>query len=290
MIHDSDPLTRSLMFPQAFSESRGEVEQGVKDDTPADHEGSALAELLSRSQPDWSGSCGCACPHCYGRSSESRRQPSSFRSAPGSRHSGRLRGLLFLGAGDAAWHKSVHDRSDAYRARQWLRLSTHCVIHATRPHSSPDLQGADLSAVAYRLLLMAGDQPGVHGCRHPSPDRPRFGLENIDLAHDWRIVLLYPSVASHFWFGQSKFPLLLLFVLMMRSMKRGRDADGRLGLGSGDTYSRLSHCTKWLSRIDAQVARTRLDMPQRYSIGAIVTIAFVGWQDCVAFASSYSIY
>jgi len=99
------------------------------------------------------------------------------------------------------------------------------------------------------------------------------------------LFVLYPSVASHFWFGQSKFPLLLLFVLMMRAMKRGRDATA----GSALALATLIHVfpivlsgyliltRRW--RVLGWTTATLL-------VGAIATIAFVGWQECVDFIAA----
>jgi hypothetical protein len=99
------------------------------------------------------------------------------------------------------------------------------------------------------------------------------------------LFVLYPSLASHFWFGQSKFPLLLLFVLMMRAMKRGRDATA----GSALALATLIHVFPIV--LSGYLVLTRRWRVLGWTgaallVGAVTTIAFVGWQECVDFAAA----
>jgi len=111
---------------------------------------------------------------------------------------------------------------------------------------------------------------------------PRSGLPTwlgITLAS---LVALYPPVASHFWFGQSKFILLLLLVVMLRAMQRRRDAL---------TGSTLALAT--LLRVFPIVMGGYLVLTHRWralgwtivamSFGAVVTLAFAGWRNCLDF-------
>ena len=96
------------------------------------------------------------------------------------------------------------------------------------------------------------------------------------------LVVLYPPVASHFWFGQSKFILLLLLVLMMRSMPSRRDALAGSALALA-TLMRVFPIVmsgylvltgKWRALRSAIVALL---------VGVAITIAFAGWRNCVDF-------
>jgi hypothetical protein len=94
--------------------------------------------------------------------------------------------------------------------------------------------------------------------------------------------MLYPSVASHFWFGQSKFPLLLLFVLMMRSMNRARDSAAGFALA----FATLIHVFPIV--LSGYLVLTRRWRTLGWTIaalliGALVTILFAGWRNCFAF-------
>jgi len=96
------------------------------------------------------------------------------------------------------------------------------------------------------------------------------------------LVALYPPVASHFWFGQSKFILLLLLVLMMRSLKRDRAAIAG---------SALALAT--LMRVFPIVMSGYLVLTRKWRalgctvaaliFGAAVTLAFAGFSNCLDF-------
>jgi Glycosyltransferase family 87 len=99
------------------------------------------------------------------------------------------------------------------------------------------------------------------------------------------LFVLYPSVASHFWFGQSKFPLLLLFVLMMRSMRRERDATA----GSSLALATLIHVFPIV--LSGYLVLTRRWRVLGWTaaallVGAVATIGFVGWRECVDFIAA----
>ena len=70
-------------------------------------------------------------------------------------------------------------------------------------------QTLNLACLVGALLLLLG---------------PGSGLNVITSLTLPALIALYPPVVSHLWFGQSKFPLLVLLVLMIRSMKRGHDS------------------------------------------------------------------
>lgn len=96
------------------------------------------------------------------------------------------------------------------------------------------------------------------------------------------LFVLYPPVASHFWFGQSKFPLLLLFVLMMRSMRRARPAVAGFALALAALIhvfpivltGYLMLTRRW--RVLAWTLAALL-------IGSLLTIAFAGPRNCLDF-------
>jgi energy-converting hydrogenase Eha subunit E len=96
------------------------------------------------------------------------------------------------------------------------------------------------------------------------------------------LFLLYPPIASHFWFGQSKFPMLLLFVLMMRSMKRGRDSVAGFALA----FATLIHVFPIV--LSGYLVLTRRWRTLGWTIaalliGALATIFFAGWANCLSF-------
>ena len=131
-------------------------------------------------------------------------------------------------------------------------------------------QAINLACMAAAILLLIG---------------PGSDLRTSTSLTIGALFFLYPSVASHFWFGQSKFPVLLLFVLMMRSMKRGHDAKA----GSALALATLIH-------VFPIVLSGYLVLTRRWRVlgwtaaallaGAITTIAFVGWQECVDFVAA----
>jgi len=99
------------------------------------------------------------------------------------------------------------------------------------------------------------------------------------------LAVLYPPVGSHFWFGQSKFPALLLLVLMMRSLRRGHEAS------AGVTLAVVS-----LLRIFPLALVGCLLLQQRWRailytavgilIGGAATVALVGLDNCVSFVTA----
>jgi hypothetical protein len=96
------------------------------------------------------------------------------------------------------------------------------------------------------------------------------------------LVALYPPVASHFWFGQSKFILLLLLVLMMRAMQLRRDAVA----GSALALAALIRVFPIVMSGYLVLARKWRALGwtiATFFFGAAVTLAFAGWQNCIDF-------
>jgi hypothetical protein len=99
------------------------------------------------------------------------------------------------------------------------------------------------------------------------------------------LAALYPPVGSHIWFGQSKFPALLLLVLMMRSLRRGHEAL------AGVTLAIAS-----LLRIFPLALVGYLLLQQRWRaifyttvgilVGGAATVALVGLDNCVSFVTA----
>jgi hypothetical protein len=99
------------------------------------------------------------------------------------------------------------------------------------------------------------------------------------------LAVLYPPVGSHICFGQSKFPALLLLVLMMRSLRRGHEAS------AGVTLAIAS-----LVRIFPLALVGYLLLQQRWRailytavgilIGGAATVALVGLDNCVSFVTA----
>ena len=125
-----------------------------------------------------------------------------------------------------------------------------------------------------------------------------FGALYLLLGHDTGLVLipaitlgaialLYPAIASHFWFAQSKFPLLLLLVLMMRWANRKHEA-----------WAGFALALSILLRIFPLVLTGYLILQHRWRIltytvagllaGIALTIAAGGFENCLAFALSLS--
>jgi hypothetical protein len=96
------------------------------------------------------------------------------------------------------------------------------------------------------------------------------------------LVALYPPVASHFWFGQSKFILLLLLVLTMRSLKRNSDA-----------FAGSALALATLMRVFPVVMSGYLVLTRKWralgwtiaalTLGAILTVGFAGLSNCLDF-------
>lgn len=78
-------------------------------------------------------------------------------------------------------------------------------------------QAINLASLALALFLLLGPGSGL---------KPAPALTLAALA------LLYPPVMSHFWFAQSKLPLLLVLVAMMRCLRGGTEAAAGLLLAA----------------------------------------------------------
>jgi hypothetical protein len=114
---------------------------------------------------------------------------------------------------------------------------------------------------------------------------PRSGLPTWAAFTLAGLVALYPPVASHFWFGQSKFILLALLVLMMRSMRCRRNAIAGAALALAV-----------LMRVFPIVITGYLLLTRRWRalgwttaamiFGAAVTLAFTGSRYCLDFVAA----
>lgn len=111
---------------------------------------------------------------------------------------------------------------------------------------------------------------------------PRRGLPSWIAITFAGLVALYPPVASHFWFGQSKFILVALLVIMLRAMQCRREAVAG---------SALALAT--LMRVFPIVMGGYLVLTRRWralgwtiaalSFGAVITFAFAGCRSCIDF-------
>jgi hypothetical protein len=131
-------------------------------------------------------------------------------------------------------------------------------------------QGTNLICLALVLFLLLGPDSGVE---------PPWALTLAGLA------VLYPPIIVHFWFAQSKLPLVLLLALMARWMGRQRD--------------RLAGCSlavAVLLRVFPLVIAGYLVLQQRrrtfayliagFLAGALFTVVFIGWNNCLGFFTS----
>jgi hypothetical protein len=131
-------------------------------------------------------------------------------------------------------------------------------------------QAINFACLAASVLLLIGSRTDLHAV-------PALTLVAL--------IVLYPPIASHFWFGQSKFPLLLLFVLMMRALKCGRDAI----TGSALALATLIHVFPIV--VGGYLVLTRKWRALGWTIvvmffGAAATLSFAGWQNCIDFIAA----
>jgi hypothetical protein len=96
------------------------------------------------------------------------------------------------------------------------------------------------------------------------------------------LTALYPPVASHLWFGQSKFPLLLLLVLMIRAMKRGNDSMAGVALAIA-TLLRAFPIAIAGYLILQRRWRALAYLATSLAIGLLLTAAFVGAHNTLSF-------
>ena len=133
-------------------------------------------------------------------------------------------------------------------------------------------QAANLICLITALVLLIG---------------PESGLAS---SFAWTFAVLaafYPPIASHFWFGQSKLPVLLLLVLTMRCLERRRDRLGGIILALAV-----------LLRIFPLVMAGYLVLQRRWRtlafaflglvIGGGITVAVCGLSNCTSFFESAS--
>jgi hypothetical protein len=99
------------------------------------------------------------------------------------------------------------------------------------------------------------------------------------------LAALYPPVGSHIWFGQSKFPALLLLVFMMRSLGRGQEAAAGVTLAIASLL-RLFPLALVGYLLMQQRWRALLFMAVGILIGGAGTVALVGFDNCVSFVTA----
>lgn len=99
------------------------------------------------------------------------------------------------------------------------------------------------------------------------------------------LVLMYPPIATNFWFAQSEVLLLLLFVLMLAALKRGRDLTAGLFLAAASLLRAyplgmlgyLVVLRRWTALMGSLVYLV---------VGGLLTIALAGPQIPLAFVGA----
>ena len=96
--------------------------------------------------------------------------------------------------------------------------------------------------------------------------------------------ILYPPITFHFWFGQSKLPVVLLLVLMMRCMGRGRDEWAGFSLALG-ALLRLFPLAMIGYLVLQRRRKTFACTIMGLVAGSLFTVAFTGVNNYLAFFS-----
>ena len=131
-------------------------------------------------------------------------------------------------------------------------------------------QGVNMFCLVAAICMLIGSRSGL-------PTWVAFTLAAL--------VALYPPVASHFWFGQSKFILLLLLVLMMRAIPRRRDAIAGSALALA-TLMRVFPIVMTGYLILTRKWRALGWTMAAIFFGAAVTLAFAGRRNCLEFIAA----
>jgi hypothetical protein len=166
------------------------------------------------------------------------------------------------------------------------RLNTHGVTHGSDPptfliisrllvglpiHTAYWIwQAANLACLALALFLLFGPGSGLD---------PMWALTLAGFA------MLYPPVIVHFWFGQSKLPLVLLLVLMMRWMGNQREALAGFALALA-ALLRIFPLAMAGYLVLQQRSRTFAYVIVGFLAGGLLTIAFIGLNNCISFFAS----
>lgn len=133
-------------------------------------------------------------------------------------------------------------------------------------------QTINLVALAGALILMLG---------------PASGL-SIPLA--WSLAafaFIYPPVFSHFWFGQSKLPILLMLVVMTKLMRRKLDGAAGLILAFAGLIRIYPLAIAGYLVLERRL-RALIWMGIGVAVGVLATIAVVGPANCLTFVRGLS--
>jgi Glycosyltransferase family 87 len=133
-------------------------------------------------------------------------------------------------------------------------------------------QAINVFALALALILLLGPGSGVSG---PTA----WTLAAIAIA--------YPAVLSHFWYGQSKLPLLLILVVMARLMRRGFDAGAGLLLGFAGLVRIYPFAIAGYLVLERRWRALAL-MIVACVIGGLATLALAGPALCISFVHGLS--
>jgi glycosyl transferase family 87 len=100
---------------------------------------------------------------------------------------------------------------------------------------------------------------------------------------------IYPPVLSHFWYGQSKLPLLLMLVAMTRLMRRRFDGTAGLILAFAGLVRIYPFAIGGYLVLERRW-RALAWMGIGVAVGALATIAIVGHSNCLSFIRGLSFY
>jgi len=100
---------------------------------------------------------------------------------------------------------------------------------------------------------------------------------------------VYPPVLSHFWYGQSKLPLLLMLVVITRLMRRGFDGTAGLILAFAGLMRVYPFAIGGYLVLERRW-RALIWMAVGTAVGALAAIAVVGPSTCLSFVRGLSFY
>lgn len=133
-------------------------------------------------------------------------------------------------------------------------------------------QTINFAALAGALILMLG---------------PASGLSSPLAWSLAAFAFIYPPILSHFWFGQSKLPLLLMLVVMTKLMRRRFDRTAGLILAFAGLVRIYPFAIGGYFLLERRW-RPLAWMGVGAAVGAIATIAIVGPANCLSFVRGLS--